>query len=80
MEFPVFYFKAAKIVPDKTDYVVSIGFHIIPKKDYLVQTTFLDNTYEENTFQDLFENVGKQILLRLSKTDKMKGFITMREI
>ena len=75
MEFPSCYRHLAKIVPHKPDYIVSTAFHIIPKSfEQTVQTTYLDNTFDEQGYEDIYKNMGKSILIRLSKEDGHFGF------
>jgi len=81
MEFPAFYQEHGKIVPNQTDYVVSTAFHIIPKAyTATVQTTYLDGQYDECNFDELCENVGKSIIIRLTKSCGRHGFHTLREV
>jgi len=57
MEIPAFHFYDAKFVPHFKAYVVTMAFHVIPKKQAFqnnVQTTFQDGRVEENSFDEIY--------------------------
>jgi hypothetical protein len=39
-----------------------------------VQTTFIDGTYEENSFDEIYHQTGESILMFLNKADGRNGF------
>ena len=76
MEIPAFYYYNAKFVPNKPNYLVTMSFHIIPKKQSMlgnVQTTFIDGTVEESSYEDLYQNTGENIIMNLSRQNGRKG-------
>ena len=81
MDFPAFYQESAKIVPQHPDLIVSTAFHIIPYAyTSTVQTTYMDNTFDERDYEDIYENQGKSILLRVLQENGRFGFKKLREI
>jgi hypothetical protein len=67
MELPAYYFDA-KFVPHSQDQLVTMAFHIIPKqnKNHInVQTNFIDGRIENNSFDELYDLTGKNIILNL---------------
>lgn len=88
MDMPVYYHHDAKFVPHFKDYVVSMGFHIIPKrqkemytdKEKNVQTTYIDGRVEYNSLGEIYDNTGENLILNLYKMDGRNGFEKKREI
>ena len=81
MDLPGFYQETAKIVPHSPDHVVATAFHITPRSySTTVQTTYLDQTFEEQGYEDIYENFGLSILIRLSQENGRFGFIRKRQI
>ena len=77
MEVPSFNFIDGKLVPNQDEFVITTAFHILPKKQMFqnnVQTTYIDGTYEEHSFDEIYEQTGESILLFLNKTDGRNGF------
>ena len=59
MEFPAFYYYNAKFVPNQSDHLLIMEFHIIPDCDKTkVQTTFQDDSVQENLFRELYDKTG----------------------
>ena len=59
MEFPAFYYYNAKFVPNQSDHLLIMEFHIIPDCDKTkVQTTFQDGSVQENLFRELYDKTG----------------------
>jgi hypothetical protein len=81
MEFPAFYYYDAVFVPHMKDHLVSMSFHIIPENDQeRVQTTFQDGVVEENSFNEIYNMTGENIILNLYKMDGRKGLKNQREL
>lgn len=60
-----------------------MAFHIIPKKNKYhnnVQTTFIDGRVENNSFDELYDLTGKNIILNLYKLDDGRDLIKKREV
>ena len=81
MDFPVFYQDSSKIVPHDPGHIVSAGFHITPQgSQSIVQTTYIDKTFDEQNFDDIYNNTGKNIIIRLLKAQGRFGFQQLREV
>ena len=82
MDVPGYYFSDSKFVPNSTEgFVVSLQWHIIPDgQNKVVQTTYLDNTYDEQTYSQINPNTGKEIIISLLKPYKSGVFETIKEI
>ena len=83
MELPAYYYFDAKFVPQSQDQLVTMAFHIIPKKNKYhnnVQTTFIDGRVENNSFDELYDLTGKNIILNLYKLDDGRDLIKKREV
>jgi len=88
MEMPVYYHSDAKFVPHVKDYLVTMGFHIIPKQqlnmytelEKNVQTTYIDGRVEYNSLNEIYDNTGENLILNLYKLNGRNGFEKKREI
>ena len=66
MEFPGFYFNNAKFVPNQQNYILTLGWHVIPKSfNQQIQTTYIDGEIEEGTFEDIIDKTGRSIIVSL---------------
>ena len=75
MEIPAYYIYDAKFVPNKKNYIVTLTWHILPKQfTSNVQTTCLNGTIIDSTFQDLNKKAGKDIIIALQRADGRRGF------
>ena len=83
MEIPAYYYFDSKFVPHYQDQVVTMAFHIIPKnkkRHNNVQTTFIDGRVENNSFEELYELTGQNIILNLYKLEEGRDLIKKREV
>ena len=88
IEMPIFYHLDAKFVPHFKDHIVTMGFHIIPKKpkdmytdhEDNLQTTYMDGKVEYNSLNGIYDNTGENLILNLYKMDGRNGFLKLREI
>ena len=81
IEIPAYYYHDARFVPSNIKYVVLMAFHIIPKKEIdNVQTTFMDQRVENNSFEDLCEKTGKNLILSLNKVNGRAGLDLVDQI
>ena len=68
-------------MPHMPDHIVATAFHIIPKSyTSTIQTTYLDQTFDEQGYEDLYENMGQSILIRLAQENGRFGFIMKRQV
>ena len=77
MEIPAFYYNDAKYVPHFKDYMVTMSQHIIPKKQkpqINIQTTYMDGRVEDNSFDEIYEQTGQNVILNLAKVQSRVGF------
>ena len=83
MEVPSFGYRDGKMVPGQEDYVVTTEFHILPKKQMYqnnVQTTKMDGSYEENSWDEIYPTAGDSIQLTLNKIEGRNGFTRIKTI
>ena len=63
IEFPVYYFHQSIFVPHVTDMIVTLGYHIIPKGPTTnIQTTYLDETVEDQTYDEVYGEISGLLL------------------
>ena len=75
MEIPAFYYTDAKYVPHVKDFVVTMSYHIVPQNNpNSIQTTYIDGRVENNSFNEIYEHTGQNIILNLSKVKSRVGF------
>ena len=81
LDFPGYYYCDSKFVPNNTDYIVTLSWHIIPPgKNKQVQTTLVNKTYKDDPFEDLYKTKGKDMILKLIKPLKTRVFQIIDEI
>ena len=83
MEVPSLGYRDGKMVPGQEDYVVTTDFHIIPKKQMYqnnVQTTNIDGSFEENSWDEIYPTAGDSIRLTLNKIEGRNGFTRIKTI
>ena len=85
MDFPGYYYYNSRFVPHthscSNKYIIVLAWHIVPTgKNKNVQTTKIDKTYNEVPFEDLYDNKGKDMILKLMKPLKTGVFETTKEL
>ena len=83
MEIPAYYYYDAKFVPHFKDQLVTMAFHIIPKKQKYhsnVQTTYIDGRVENNSWKELYDLTGENIILNLYALNGRRGLEKKREV
>lgn len=60
MEMPAYYIHDAKFVPNHFNLILVLVWNIIPdqSKEILIQTTYINKTWDEKSVEDIFENSG----------------------
>ena len=83
MDLPAYYLHDSKFVPHYRGYVVTTGYHIIPKKQMYqenVQTTYIDQRVQMQAFNEIFSNTGDSLILNLMKVNGRTGLEKIKEI
>lgn len=83
MEVPSFSFRDGKLVPGQKDYVLTTDFHLLPKKQMFqnnVQTTQLDGSYDELSWDEIYPIAGESIRLTLNRIKERNGFDRIKTI
>ena len=85
--FPAFYSYAGCLVPHMDRFIVSLGFHSIPRNsEEIIQITKAEddpedpNGIQEKKFHDLYDQTGQSIILKLMQADARIGFRTLNEV
>lgn len=64
LDFGGFYYSDSKFVPNHEEYIITACWHIVPNgESKIVQTTYNDNTFKEQKYEDLYTTRGSDIIL-----------------
>jgi hypothetical protein len=86
IDFPGYYSDSGVLVPHVAGFIVSSGFHIIPKS---TRAQIQVNPYSEEeslpetenlNFSDMYDCVGSSLILKLQEMSDRSGFKTHRQV
>jgi hypothetical protein len=84
IEFPAYYSDNGMLVPHRAGFIVSSGFHVIPRgnKQRIQVNPYSEEEelpeFEWSKFSELYDRVGGSLILKLQETSGRSGFKTHR--
>ena len=75
---PAYYIHDAKFVPNCFNMILVLVWSIVPDEKLTIQTTYVNKTWNEKKINEIFENSGADLNLKLIQTHGRNGMETVK--
>jgi hypothetical protein len=81
LDFAGFYYHSSKFIPNQNDLILNLCWHITPEgKNKVVQTTKYNRSVTEEQYDKVYEETGKDIIMRIMRPLKTNVFQKVKQI